>query len=439
MTSNHGSGKGPGNLSGNPQQEWPKPTGLPPEAEGEDDGIGASIRTVQWEGMTYRREVDGFYRDAWGRVLTRFQESSWRVEPPGQPVLVPRSLRRWAGKAIPPAEWLWRDAIPLGQCTLLQGIPSSRKSTFLLNLALSVETGQPYFLGTGIRNGKVLAYFCEDPDARIAERAACVARHLQVDLGAIDFEYFSSDNMPPNKLVYFTPEGVMKTTPAWDAFREQIVKTRPILVILDLITSFWIGNENDRNKVDPFLRLLDALAQEFGLAIVFTAHASRNGMRDKTLTSGSTAWEGCVRARLIIEDPEVDEDGKSLQSNKRKLTLTKSNYSMAGAEFNAEVVNHTFIGTGAMAGSDSGQKSGLDHAACMAKTLDLLDEFWRDGIWTGKRAHVVLGEHCATYPAKAFEKAMMQLKREKKVKLTSLKGPDRHPNPTYIRTPVDSN
>ena len=79
------------------------------------NAIGATRDTAVWQGRAYVREVDGCWRDEFGRTLGR-DETGWHITEPS-PLWRPQPLSRWLKKTIPPREWFIEDWLPLGQCT----------------------------------------------------------------------------------------------------------------------------------------------------------------------------------------------------------------------------------------------------------------------------------------------------------------------------------
>ncbi|WP_447515077.1 AAA family ATPase, partial [Clostridioides difficile] len=79
------------------------------------------------------------------------------------------------------------------------------------------------------------------------------------------------------------------------------------LIIVDTVADTFPDNENDRYKVNLFIKgALAKLAQETGAAILVLAHPSKSSMQGKDLSSGSTAWDGAVRQKLGMRK---NEDG----------------------------------------------------------------------------------------------------------------------------------
>lgn len=354
-----------------------------------------TIATMRWEGRDFVREADGVWRDSWGRVLTRDMDNNLHVEPPPYQFPSRQQLTAWKNRIIPAHAWLMDGWIPVGQCTCLSGVPASRKSTYVLQLMIAIALGQPYFLGTPIRSGRTLGYFSEDSDDEILRRGAAMLAGYGATLEDLEnFTFISLTGKLNTEFVEFTRDGRMLTTPAFEAFRRNVLEFQPILVCLDIVPDFFKGNENDRSQVHQFIRLLDGMALEAGCGILFTAHPSQRGRVDGTLTSGSTGWEGKVRARKTIEDPAISEGDKK-PSDRRVIRLVKSNYSRIGEEKACSVANHFFT---LDALSDVGNSGQLRSLACMAKFLELLDLFTStnrtvNASKTQTGAHVLFASH----------------------------------------------
>lgn len=319
------------------------------------------------------KNADGVWRDAFGREYERDVDGTILrdgaiVEPPSAGIISWQNLTAWQGRSIPKTDWLLDKWIPKGQCTCLSGTPGSRKSTLVLQLALAMSTEQPYFIGTTLVGRTSMAYFCEDPEIVLAQRGVHMLRYYGSDFRDVpDFHYKIMVGKPQTELVYFTASGRLLTTPAFDRFKADIAAKLPDIVILDVIPAFYAGNENDRHQVHQFIRLLDGVAQEYGCAILFTAHPSLRGKADGTMTSGSTAWEGCVRSRLSLKR---DDDKGDETTEHYILRREKSNHAKPGEEI------HLIFEDGVFKRADEvGNNGQLRSLACSSKLLELLDVF----------------------------------------------------------------
>ena len=98
-------------------------------------------------------------------------------------------------------------------------------------------------------------------------------------------------------------------------------------VFLDNIARIYGGNESDRHQVTTFIAWLSAACRPAGLCLL--GHPAK-GIGSEY--SGSTAWEGAVRARLYLSDrlPDAqgsDDEDQTPDPGVRYLSRRKSNYS----------------------------------------------------------------------------------------------------------------
>ena len=344
------------------------------------DDIGEERATVQYQGRPYVREVDGAWRDEHGRTLRRTQHATdgWVIEEPPR-LWSTSSLTKWLGKAIPPRRWFIEEWLPVGQCAGLYGIPGARKSLWVLQAMISGALGH-HFLGLPVEAGPVLGLFCEDDDEEIGRRAYQILRRYGRSFGDLgNCHYTTLVGARMTEFVRFTRAGTMSLTPAFTTFREQILDIKPRLAALDVGPDFFGGNENNRSEVHAYVRLLDGTAQEGDCALIFSAHPSRRGIAQGSLDSGSTGWEGKVRARLVLHDPDVDEDNNlptqiaRHPSNERVLTRAKCNYAAPGEQIALVLEDGVFVPKNIDPASATRRGPMRDKAA-EAKFLELMEK-----------------------------------------------------------------
>src|SRR5438128_159826 len=83
-------------------------------------------------------------------------------------------------------EWLWRDRIPLGELTVIDGDPGTNKSSMLLDLAARVSAGRAMPGETDIVEGGVLLLAGEDSVAKTVVRRLVVAQANLDRIAVID-------------------------------------------------------------------------------------------------------------------------------------------------------------------------------------------------------------------------------------------------------------
>lgn len=381
---------------------WDQQHEVPPPRDPNRELVTREVADVF--GTLVTRNADGVWRDQFGRIYEReadgtILQDGAALEPPKRQYPERRSLTYWQGRSIPPMEWILKDWIPRGQCTLLSGTPGSRKSTFVQQLMIACASGQPYFLGQPLFGRRALGYFCEDPDHVLATRANWQGQHYGCGFGELaNLEQRCFVGHQGLELVQFTPMGNMILTSGFNVFLNDVMEVRPDLIVFDIIPPFFGGDENNRRQVHAFISALDGVAQSWNCAILMTAHPSVRGRADGTLTSGSTAWEGAVRARMTSEDPALT-GGEKVPSNQRVIRLVKSNYSPVGVEISCTVDNHTFTADNLSGGGERGYLRVLACHAILLKILDVLTTTGRPP--SPARAPYVFAKHPLNSPPDA--------------------------------------
>lgn len=244
-------------------------------------------------------------------------------------LLSPVSVATWRGLPLPEREWVWAGWLPRGHVVGLYGPPGVAKSTLAQTIATAVAGGLRLY-GADTLQGPVLMLSCEDEIHELQRRELAIVNGLGCDYPS---ELLVESRLGRDSvLVTFGAEGDTESA-VLRALRELLAGLRPVLLVLDVVTDFWVGSEINRHHVNGFVkRYLSGLAQDFNLCVLFLAHPSAAGIASGTGTSGSTAWEGSVRSRLYLARPVDDKGHPDLESDERILSLPKANYARAGAE-----------------------------------------------------------------------------------------------------------
>ncbi len=93
------------------------------------------------------------------------------------------------------------------------------------------------------------------------------------------------------------------------------------LIILDPLIAFYGGDENNNAQAKLFMQLFTKWASDEDKTIIFIHHSTKNTSQSR----GASAFVDAARAVYEIEKIK-DEDGKEVDTTKRKITLTKDNY-----------------------------------------------------------------------------------------------------------------
>jgi RecA-family ATPase len=349
-------------------------------------------------------------------------------------------LSEWAGRAIPERSWIMENWIPRGQCVGLYGAPGVRKTDLLLQILMAASLELP-FCGIALARVPTYGLFCEDSDEEIARRAHRIAGFYGRSLEDFtDFHYASLVGFPDTEFVGFDRSGRMVSLPSYAHFQKDLAELGIGLAALDTVPDFFGGDEIKRRHVTQFLRSLDGVAMRRDCCILFSAHPSQRGISTGSLDSGSTGWEGKVRARLTLHDPEdKDDEGPPRQlSDRRVLTRAKANYAPQGEELPMVFEGGGFRAVGLSLG---GAKRGpMRDLAADAKFLDLLTKVRRSGSYVNDSANhpshyapVVFAKHPdrGDFSKGEFDRAMRRLMAKERIRLAE-GGPSYRRHPEFI-------
>jgi RecA-family ATPase len=293
-------------------------------------------------------------------------------------------LSDWAGREIPPRQWIMEDWIPLGQCVGLYGVGGVRKTDWLLQLLMASALGLP-FCGVPLAHCLTYGLFCEDTEEEIVRRAHRIAGFYGRSLAEFTgFKFASLVGVQETEFVNFY-DNRMERLSAYHLFVERIAEHGSQLAVLDTAPDFFGGQEIDRRQISRFFRLLDGIGMKYDCAIVYSAHPSVRGRASGTFVSGSTGWGAKTRAQLVIRDPAIEDDDNEAPlrvarkpSDKRILTRAKSNYAPQGEEIELIYRDGGF----ALAGIDPTappMRGQMRDLAADAKFLDLLRKITAQG------------------------------------------------------------
>jgi RecA-family ATPase len=344
-------------------------------------GLAPHLTVGQWTPAQTLKEMRKALESAQAKGFGPDKAEEFAAEP--APLWQDIPISEWATRPIPPREWVMEDWIPVGQCVGLYGVPGVRKTDFLIQLMMAASL-KLSFCGVSLAHVQTYGLFCEDSEEEIARRAMRIAgfygRRLEEFTG---FHYASLVGASNTEFVAFGRSGGMVRHPAYLFFEERIAHHTAGLAVLDTAPDFFGGDEVRRRQVIQFIRSLDGVGMQHRCAILFSAHPSKSGISSGQLDSGSTGWEGKVRARLTLHDPasEVDDEPRGVRpmSDRRVLTRAKSNYAAQGETIELILLNGGLAPAGlALHGPKRGP---LRDLAADAKFLDLLDKVRRTGAY----------------------------------------------------------
>jgi hypothetical protein len=214
-----------------------------------------------------------------------------------QRALVPTSnvrTVRLADVAPERVEWLWDGRIAHGTLTLLDGDPGLGKSTMALDLAARVSRGlaMPFDIGSASSAADVIILSAEDHLATtIRPRLDAAGADVRRVHAITAMPRTGDPDAPPT----LAPDDIAKL--------EATIKTRQAkLVIVDPLMAF-LTTDVDAHKdqdVRRVLRLLAAVAERTGAAIVVVRHLRKGAGSALHRGAGSIGIAGAARSVLLV-------------------------------------------------------------------------------------------------------------------------------------------
>lgn len=252
-------------------------------------------------------------------------------KPDEKPVeaIPPRNRIPWTsfeGDQPPAREWILEHWIPASRDTLLAGKGGIGKTLLAQCLCTALAMGGDY-VDEVSRPRNCLLWAGEDDKDELWRRQMNINAAYSNTMAQIDQRFHAMDYSNADITLAATVYGSLYATPLLKELREQVQDMKIEVVFLDNIARVYGGNENDRHQVTQFMSWLRAAVEPAGLVLL--AHPAKVAGSE---FSGSTAWEGAVRARLFMTDRHPDEkptegEESTVDPNVRYLAKRKSNYS----------------------------------------------------------------------------------------------------------------
>lgn len=208
-----------------------------------------------------------------------------------------------------PPEFIIPKYFPKGVLTTLYGMDGLGKSLFVQRVCTLLAAGKPVLGRPAGQQVKCLMVFAEDTMEAILDRQRSINGETGVEFEEIDDHFILPENlmMADVKLVDFDREHKLKATAFLDGLTQYIEAQRPDMVVLDPISDIYADEENARNRVALFMRMLNRIAVEHDICVLLLGHPAKSN--DSTF-SGSGAWSSKSRSRLFME--AVSETGTNV-------------------------------------------------------------------------------------------------------------------------------
>jgi hypothetical protein len=269
--------------------------------------------------------------DDYERIPDSAYEEAVPKKSSGNGSIPPAAIRRPAlnwddmeGHEPPAREWVIPHWLPAGHVTLLAGRGGIGKTLLAQHIGTAAALGADYI--EPLTGRRVLMWAGEDDEAELWRRQIAISQHFGSPLSSLT-ERFYLHSYAGNDITLMAPSfGALQTTSMLTQLIEQVRDYRAEFVILDNIARLFGGSENDRHAVTTFCALVHGACSP--ATVLLLGHPAK---AQGSEFSGSTAWEGAVRARLYLSDqpPDTKEDDPDapVDPSVRYLSRRKANYS----------------------------------------------------------------------------------------------------------------
>ncbi len=169
-------------------------------------------------------------------------------------------------------EWIVPQIISAKSIGFIAGLPESRKSWMAIDLAVEVAKGGGYWLGKfPVKEAKVLYIDQERFKGEAKRRFAAVLSAKNLGNDTLDGKlYLKCGTSIRIDLIQ-----------SYDAFRRELLKLKPDLVLIDSFTTIHTKEENNRKEIQEVLEKFKSLRNEVGCSFVFIDHENKSVYHDK--------------------------------------------------------------------------------------------------------------------------------------------------------------
>ena len=186
-----------------------------------------------------------------------------------------------------PVRWLIRNMLEERGITMVYGGSNSGKTFVVLDMLLSLSTGQRQWFSHKARKAETL-YLCGEGRAGLKAR---IAAWIQVH-GGISTGSFGVGKGPRQ----------LNEESDFAYVMEQIDASgmHPDVIAIDTLSRFFMGNENQAEDMNGFIAALIRLSEKYDAAILLIHHTGVSE-EAQTRARGSSALRGAVDTEILIE------------------------------------------------------------------------------------------------------------------------------------------
>ena len=210
-----------------------------------------------------------------------------------------------------PIQWLIKHHIQRHALIMIHGPSGGGKTFVVLDMCLSIATGNAEWFGHKVRQGSVV-YLAGEGHHGLRGRIAAWKQHNKADSIPM---WLSKTGTDLNTL-----EGLTKARTAIQALPQP-----PALIVVDTLHRFLQGDENSAQDAKTMLDACGYLMDEFACSVVLVHHT---GVSDEAQhrARGSSAWRGALDIELSVKPGRDDLPMELVQRKSKDAEIAEPMY-----------------------------------------------------------------------------------------------------------------
>lgn len=223
-------------------------------------------------------------------------------------------------------QWICEPFIAEQSIGFIAGLPESRKSWVLIDLAIECARGGGLWLNKfPIKGGKVLLIDQERSKGEVQRRIQAVIAGKGLRVGDIRSTLFVRSGTSTK----------IDLQNSYDSLRKELSDIRPNIVLIDSFATFHTKNESNRMEIQQVLERIKEMRNEFNCAIVIIHHETKQAYQNKKEGAESSyldmagnvaipaAAEFCMNVQKHDEESSFCHHTKCTQGSKMAPFLVK--------------------------------------------------------------------------------------------------------------------
>ena len=195
-------------------------------------------------------------------------------------------VKGYGGEGV---SWLVEDWLPDKSITFLVSPPESYKTWILLDLAVSIATGNPFLGGYNVNQiGPTLIIQQEDSHSGLTDRLALIVEQKLKMNANLDGDVWQVPSMPdipiyvhPSRMLRFDNKQVL------EELEKQIEEIKPKVILIDPLYSTTSAVDNYMADLANRMMVLKTWRDKYGCSFVIAHHSKKNLDPDSTAREDS--------------------------------------------------------------------------------------------------------------------------------------------------------